>query len=162
MFFLKELPTRQMLQGYEARYPDMNAGTVDDALRLLRRASLLMRELEAFFASHGMSQTRFLVMIVIDREPEQDGLLPSEVAARLDVSRPVATDTIKALVQAGLLTSVRASDDGRARRVSLTARGREALAGLLPGYFELIAAFMSREPGDGSSVTDTVPSDPSF
>lgn len=144
MFFLKELPARQMLQGYEIRYPDMNAAAVGDALRLLRRASLLMRELEVFFAAKGLSQTRFLVMVVIDREPEQGGLLPSEVAARLDVSRPVATETIKALVRDGLLTSVRMAEDGRVRRVSLTPHGSEALANLLPGYFALIADFMSR------------------
>lgn len=148
MFFLKELPTRQMLQNYGARHSEMDADAVDAALRLLRRASLLMRELEAYFATHGTSQTRFLTMIVIDREPEQVGLLPSEIADRLDVSRPVVTDTIKALERAGLLGTNRAAEDGRAKRVSLTMEGRSALANLLPGYFALIADFMAREVQD--------------
>lgn len=150
MFFLKELPTRQMLQNYHARYPDMDAGAVDAALRLLRRGSLLMRELEAYFATHGSSQTRFLAMIVIDREPEQAGLLPSEIADRLDVSRPVVTDTIKALERAGLLGSIRAAEDGRAKRVTLTLEGRAALVDLLPGYFALIADFMARDARSAS------------
>lgn len=145
MFFLRELPTRQMLQNYHDRYPNMDAQAVDDALRLLRRGSLLMRELEAYFTVHRLSQTRFLTMIVIDREPEQKGLLPSEIADRLDISRPVVTDTIKALAHVGLLSSVQAVEDGRAKRIFLTSDGHAALANLLPGYFALIADFMARE-----------------
>lgn len=145
MFFLKELPTRQMLQNYGDRFPEMDVGTFDAALRLLRRASLLMRELEAYFAARGTSQTRFLAMMMIDREPDRAGLLPSGIADRLDVSRPVVTDTVKALELAGLLASGRDAEDGRAKRVSLTPEGRAMLAALLPGYFALIADFMARD-----------------
>lgn len=144
MFFLKELPTRRMLETYAARYPGMEAGTVGDALRLLRRASLLLRELDAYFSAHGLSQSRFLVLVVIDREPEATGLLASAIADRLDISRPVVTETVKALTQAGLLTSVPDPDDGRARRIALTTRGQAVLADRLPGYFALIAEFMGR------------------
>lgn len=144
MFFLKDLPTQRMLQGYHDRYPAMDMSAVDGALRLLRRGSLLMRELEAYFVLHGLSQTRFLILIVIDRGPEQKGLLPSEIADKLDVSRPVVTDTIKAMERAGLLSSIRSAEDGRAKRVLLTAKGSAILAELLPGYFNLISAFMIR------------------
>ena len=148
MFFLKDLPTQQMLQSYGARFSEMDADAVDAALRLLKRASLLMRELEAYFAARGTSQTQFLTLMVIDREPEQVGLLPSEIANRLDVSRPVVTDTIKALERAGWLDTNRAAEDGRAKRVSLTIEGRAGLADLLPGYFALIAHFMARDTQD--------------
>lgn len=144
MFFLKDLPTRQMLQGYHDRYSAMDIRAVDGALRLLRRGSLLMRELEAYFALHGLSQTRFLILIVIDREGVQKGLLPSEIADKLDVSRPVVTDTIKAMERASLLESIRSVHDGRAKRVLLTPNGGAVLAELLPGYFTLIDVFMSR------------------
>ncbi len=144
MFFLKDLPTQQMLHGYHDRYPTLDIRAVDSALRLLRRGSLLMRELEAYFAIHGLSQTRFLILIVIDREGAQKGLLPSEIADKLDVSRPVVTDTIKAMERASLLESIRSVDDGRAKRILLTPDGSAVLAELLPGYFTLIGAFMSR------------------
>jgi DNA-binding MarR family transcriptional regulator len=144
MFFLKDLPTRQMLQGYHDRYPTMDIRAVDGALRLLRRGSLLMRELEAYFALHGLSQTRFLILIVIDREAAQKGLLPSEIADKLDVSRPVVTDTIKAMERASLLKCIQSVEDGRAKRVLLTSDGGMVLAELLPGYFSLIDTFMSR------------------
>ncbi|MDO9425917.1 MAG: MarR family transcriptional regulator [Methylobacterium sp.] len=155
MFFLKDLPTRQMLQSYGERYPGMDAEAVAGALRLLRRGSLLMRALEAYFTAHALSQTRFLVLIVIDREPGQGGagqggtgqggLLASEIADRLDISRPVVTDTVRALVRAGLLGSAPVPGDGRAKRITVTPAGSAVLADLLPGYFALIADFMARE-----------------
>lgn len=150
MFFLKEMPTRQMLEGYSARFLEMDIDTVDSALRLLRRSSLLMRELEAYFAGHGLSQTRFLTMMVVDREPGRAGLLPSEIADRLDVSRPVVTGTIKALEREGLLDSVRVAEDGRAKRMALTPAGHAALSSILPGYFSLIAEFMAKDKLDVS------------
>ena len=46
MFFLKELPSRQMVDGYADQFADVDVDRVLDALRLMRRASLLIRELE--------------------------------------------------------------------------------------------------------------------
>lgn len=153
MFFLKELPTRQMLQNYRERYPRMDTEAVGDALYLLRRGSLLMRKLDAFFASRELSQTRFLVLIVIDREPEKKGLLASEIADRLDVSRPVVTDTVKALAKAGLLDHAPVREDRRAKRISLTTSGQAVLAETLPGYFALIADFMAKGGAEEGAST---------
>lgn len=68
MFFLKDLPSRQTLQAYQADYPAMNVDRVDAALHMLRTASLLMRELDNYFASHDLSQLRYLILVVLDRE----------------------------------------------------------------------------------------------
>ena len=143
MFFLKELPSRAILESYAERFPQMDVDAVQRALTMLRNASLLLRELEAYFASHGLSQSRFLTMIVIDREPERDGLLASEIADRLDVSRPVVSDTIKALRKDGLLETAKVERDGRARLICLTPAGRERLETLLPGYYDIISRFMA-------------------
>lgn len=73
--------------------------------------------------------------------------MANEIADRLDVSRPVVTETVKVLVQAGLLASAAVPKDRRAKRLSLTPAGKAALADLLPSYFATIAtiaAFMAR------------------
>lgn len=144
MFFLKDLPTREMLGNYKTRYPGMNPEAVAGALQLLRRASLLMRELDTYFKVYRLSQTGFLVMIVIDREPEKAGLLASQIADRLDVSRPVITETVKTLMRARLLSAAPVPDDGRAKFITLTVNGHAVLADLLPGYFTLIDDFLAR------------------
>lgn len=146
MFFLKQLPTRSMLEDYHRRYPQMNIDAVDGALHLLRRASVLMRELDAYFAAHGLSQLRFLILVVLEREPGRDSLMASEVAERLDVSRPVMTRTLQALEKDGLLSMAAHGQDGRARLISLSPAGRQALAAVLPGYYGVIEAFMASDP----------------
>lgn len=142
MFFLKELPTRQMLEAYQKRFPDMKIDTVESALRLLRQASLLLRMLDAYFAKHNLSQLRFLILVVLDREIDRGGLMSSEVAARLDVSRPVMTRTLKTLSDDGLLDFDEHNADGRAKLIRLTTKGRRTLQEVLPGYYREIEQFM--------------------
>lgn len=142
MFFLKELPTRRMLEGYARRYPSMNPAAVEEALTMLRRASLLLRELEAYFAGHGLSQVRFIILIVIDREPERNGLTVTEIAERLDVSKPVMTRCLQSLIEAKLIRLDGDPNDGRVRIARLTEAGAAKLEALLPGYFTLVDAFM--------------------
>lgn len=142
MFFLKELPTRQVLERYHAAFPAMQVETIDRALRMLRTASLLLRELEAYFATHQLSQARFLVLVVLDREEDRGGLRISEVAERIDVARPVMTRTLQSLAAGGLVRFREDETDARSRRVLLTAKGKRRLHDMLPGYYATIDAFM--------------------
>ncbi|PRY95660.1 MarR family transcriptional regulator [Hasllibacter halocynthiae] len=140
MFFLRDLPSRRMVEVYAERHDGLDVEAVRDALVLMRRASLLVRRLEAYFAAHGLSQLRFLVLIVIDREPERDGLSVTEIAERLDVSKPVITRTLAHLVEDGLIAIEADPDDARAKVVRLTEAGRATLSEVLPGYFALLSA----------------------
>jgi len=142
MFFLKELPSRDVLEAYAEEFPDMDVDAVDDALTMMRRASLLIRRLESYFAIHDLSQLRFLTLIVVDREAERDGLMASEIADRLDVSRPVTTRTLQGLAQAGLIKIGDNDEDRRARCVRLTRKGKAKLSATLPGYYREINSFM--------------------
>jgi len=150
VFFLKKASTSQVLELYRERYAGIDVCAVDEAFRLLRHGSQLVHTLKTFFDCHGMTSTRFMVMIVIDLAAEQGGLLPGEVAARLDVSRTVATEAINALVRRGLLTS--APRGGvRSRSVTLTSDGQVVLGEQLPKYLSLIADFMRRNRIDAAS-----------
>ncbi len=142
MFFLKELPTKQMIDGYAGRYPINSPDTIEKALIMMRQASLLVRQIETYFSSYGISQLRFLILVVIDREPERDNLLVSEISDRIDVSRPVITRTLQSLTRDELIVIKVDNLDGRAKQVSLTGKGRELLQEILPGYYAVIDTFM--------------------
>lgn len=144
MFFLKDLPSRHMVEGYAARFDNVDTDNVLGALELMRQASLLIRELEGYFAEHDLSQLRFLTLILIDREPDRTSLTASEFAERLDVSRPVVTRTLKTLEPSGLITIASNGLDGRSKQVSLTAAGRAKLQAVLPGYFAILHRETSR------------------
>lgn len=142
MFFLKELPSRQMVEGYASRLEGFDADEVLRALRIMRDGSLLIRELEAYFARYNLSQLRFLAMIVIDREPDRGSLTAGEIAERLDVSRPVVTRTLQGLEKAGLIAISSNARDARARDVALTPAGHGTLDEVLPGYFGILHGTM--------------------
>lgn len=127
-----------MVQGYADRFDGVDPDKVLGTLRMMRAGSLLIRELEAYFALKDLSQLRFLTMILIDREPGRDDLRASEIADRLDVSRPVVTRTLQGLEKAGLVALSDDPDDARSRKVALTAAGQDKLSAVLPGYFAIL------------------------
>ena len=88
--------------------------------------------------AHGLSQQKFLIMIVIDREQERTSLRLSEIAERLDVSKPVLHRTIKAMIAADLLTSRPDPADGRSDQIQMTPQAKDMLAQIMPGYFEIL------------------------
>lgn len=143
MFFLKELPDRTTLERYRDRFPMMNVDNVDAALHMLRRASLLMRELDGYFARNGLSTLRYLILIVLDRENDGNSLKISALAERLDVSRPVMTRAIRALSAAALIRVDADAGDSRIKRIHLTETGRQTLIDILPDYYRLIDRFMA-------------------
>ncbi|WP_027258336.1 MarR family winged helix-turn-helix transcriptional regulator [Leisingera aquimarina] len=143
MFFLKDLPSQQMVGTYAQAY-GADPDHITSALLMMRRASLLIRSLDAFFAVHGLSQLRFLVLIVIDREPERASLTPNEIAQRIDVSKPVMTRTLQSLQKDGLITLSASPSDGRSKEAALTADGLQRLQDTLPGYFKLLSGEMTQ------------------
>ncbi|WP_068002929.1 MarR family winged helix-turn-helix transcriptional regulator [Pseudovibrio axinellae] len=145
MFFLKELPTRMMIEGYVKATGTGSTDGVEQALSMMRSASQLVRLLDAYFANHNLSQLKFLVLVVIDREPETDSLRQSEINQRLDVSKPVLHRTVSSMLSAGLLVRTQDNEDSRAHQLALTDAGKTALRAMLPDYFKIITEFMEGE-----------------
>ena len=148
MFFLKSLPSTDMIRGFLDQHPGASAENIQDALILMRRASVLVREIEQYFAKHGLSQLRFLVLIVIAREPERDSLRIHEIIDRVDVSKPVMTRTLAAMQKDGLITLSDDPDDGRGKVVTPTQTAADTLTTLLPGYFEILNTHMEEAKHD--------------
>lgn len=140
MFFLRTTPTREMIEGFAARHEAVEPGRVLRTLEALRWASVLMRRVETHLAKQGLSQTQFLAMMMVARETDRNSLTASEIAERLDVSRPVLSTAIKSLLSRGLLESAGSTGDRRAKPLRLTEVGRSRLDVVLPEYFALLQA----------------------
>ncbi|MCB4379623.1 MarR family transcriptional regulator [Synechococcus sp. MU1644] len=139
MFFLKELPSRDMIEGVMAEVDGVAPDRVRDVLQRLRAASVLLRDIEAFLRGHGLSQTQFLSLMMIVREPDRNSLSAAEIAERLDVSKPVLSKAIASLMDKGLLApATKQPADQRQKQLSLTEKGHGVFAGVLPGYFALL------------------------
>ena len=114
--------------------PEQIVGVLAD----LRRASLTIRRLEAYFRENDFSLLRFLILIIIDREPEKEALQFSEIVEKVDVSKPVVTRTIKSLLEDDLLMLRCEGSDKRMKMYALSKEGRSRLESLFPGYFKLL------------------------
>jgi DNA-binding MarR family transcriptional regulator len=146
MFFLQELPSRMMIDRYVSATGVGDVDTVAQALSMMREASQLIRLIEAYLSDYNLSQLKFHILIVIDREPETDSLRQSEINQRLDISKPVLHRTVASLLKDELLVRRDDPEDSRAHRLALTDAGKAVLATILPGYFETITEFMGKQP----------------
>ncbi|WP_299551643.1 MarR family transcriptional regulator [uncultured Tateyamaria sp.] len=139
MFFLKELPSSEMIASVTADVPDVDPEHVQTVLERLRSASVLLRDIEAFLRTHALSQTQFLALMMIAREPERNSLSAVEISKRLDVSKPVLSKTIGSLMDKGLLAPAKEQPvDQRQKQLSLTEKGQSVFTNVLPGYFALL------------------------
>lgn len=138
MFFLKKLPTQEMVKRYSAEFSADQSLEISNKLEGLREYSVLIRTLDDYFAKYELSQLRFLILMVIDRELERDCLYAYEITERLDVSKPVLSRAIKKLVTDDLLRREKDQKDARASTLSLTLKGQALLTSILPGYFAIL------------------------
>ncbi len=146
MFFLKDLPTRDMIEGYAAQFDDVNVEQTSSALHMLRNASLLIRKIEKYLAQHGLSQTQFLILIILHRDKSRDFQLASEIAEKMDVSKPVLSTTLKTLLKNGLILHSGTSTDARTKPINISAKGEQVLQQLLPGYFAILQSGAFTKP----------------
>lgn len=95
----------------------------------------------------GISPTQGQILAILHTEPT-GALTLTEIAERLAVAPPTASDAVRALVAKGLVSKRRDQRDGRAVAISLTDRGRaeaERVAGW-PDFLAAAAATLS--PGE--------------
>jgi DNA-binding MarR family transcriptional regulator len=88
----------------------------------LRGLARLARVLERNSAELGLANYRLLSLIAQGDEQA------SRLAARLTLGRPAVSATVDALEARGLLTRSRMAQDRRATALTITPRGRDALA----------------------------------
>jgi DNA-binding MarR family transcriptional regulator len=81
--------------------------------------------LEAGFRGAGFAEVRPSYGSVLVPLFEEDGLRMGELARRSGLSKQAMTSLVRSVEGAGLVARARDSEDGRAYRISLTARGQE-------------------------------------
>ena len=148
MFFLEKLPDPKTMQGFADRFPEMQIDTTAACLRLLRVASILLRELERHFSAHGLSQARFLALVVLEREPAKQ-LVPVEIARQMGISKKNTARLLAFMEEDNLVSRTSHDTDGRASIAKITTKGANLLTAVLPGYYQVLNQAM--KPLDAKS-----------
>ena len=141
MFYLKDLPTDKTLGEFTRRYPNMNPSALKTCAVLLRTGSDLLTAFEKILGNHGLSQGRFLTLIVMNRTPDEE-INPSTLAEKIGVKRATMTGLLDGLERDGLVERLAHRQDRRKIGVRLTAKGRQVLDEMLPDYYRKIAKLM--------------------
>ena len=142
MFYLKDLPTDETLKELVKRFPDLDVSALRACALLLRTGSDLLTEFERFLGKIGLSQGKFLTLIVMNRAPDEE-ISPSTVAEKLGVTRSTMTGLLDGLEKSKLIERLPHSNDRRKLAVRLTKQGRQTLRKILPGYYRMINTVMA-------------------
>lgn len=159
MFYLRDLPNDRTLREFAKRYPEMDVSALKACIALARTGSDLLTGFESMLSRHGLSQGRFLTLMVMNRTPEQ-AVNPSQLASRVGVTRSPMTGLLDGLHRDGLIARTPHSEDRRKLCVLLTSKGRHVLESMLPDYYRRAAMLMNNltddERGQLSRLLDEV------
>jgi len=142
MFYLRDLPTDRTLEEFAERYPNMNPSALKTCAVLLRTGSDLLTAFETILGNHGLSQGRFLTLIVMNRTPDE-AINPSTLAEKVGVTRATMTGLLDGLERDRLIERLAHPNDRRKIGVRLTDKGRHMLDDMLPDYYSYIGKFMA-------------------
>lgn len=141
MFLLRELPNSEELQKFAEKFSNMDSLRTITCLELLKTASECLMKLEKYFLSYSLSQSKFLVMIVIERS-EKEALSSAEIARKMGISKKNISRLLSSMEESKLLIRTEHKEDKRITLISLSEKGKTVLYELLPGYYELINTSM--------------------
>lgn len=141
MFELKDLPSHATLLQFAARFPSLDISALETWLSLMRVSAELMADFEALLAQHGLSQTKFWVLILLKRNPA--GLALTQLAASAGVSNPTMTGIVDRMERDLLVARHNDLADRRAFIVQLTPAGEALLDATLPHHYERVGNLLT-------------------
>jgi DNA-binding MarR family transcriptional regulator len=126
------------LRDFAERYPNMNPSALKTCAGLMRTGSDMLATFERFLSQIGLSQGRFLTLIVMNRTPSE-AINPSTLADKLGVTRATMTGLLDGLRKQGLIERQIHPEDRRKVGVLLTDSGHRTLDKILPDYYRRFA-----------------------
>lgn len=141
-FSLRDTPQRYILDKYSSRFPSLKKEAVEGCIALLRTASDISKIFDNHYASHGLSEGRFTILMLLYRQDDHM-LSPASLSKKADVTRATMTGLISGLETQGYIEKVLNPNDNRGYLVRLSQSGLDLLNKILPAHYMLTAAIMS-------------------
>lgn len=141
---LKEMPRYECLREAAQKYPQLDPLGMEAFMTLLNLGDEIERRGAEYFASHGTSQARFLVLILLSGHMPDCGCsrTPAELADMTCCTRATMTGIIDTLERDGMVRRAPSPEDRRMMRVTITDSGRNVLERIMPENFARISRFM--------------------
>ncbi|MGB0259106.1 MAG: MarR family winged helix-turn-helix transcriptional regulator [Coraliomargarita sp.] len=143
---LKDQPRSECFVDAAQQFPALDPSATFAFTTLLHSHDALWKRMSAHFAQHGITQGRFMVLIML-MEKEGDGCptvhTPAEIAEQLQITRASVTGLLDSLEKDAFVRREPDPNDRRMMSIHLTEKGQSFLDDFLPPHFELIAKLMT-------------------
>jgi len=147
MFYMRELPTRDLLDAVGQVFPDLDPTAVEACYFLLRTGTDVLTAFDENLSRHNISQSRFIVLLLLKRlelrEISNGDMSPSKLAEQAGVSRGTMTGLLSGLEREGLIKRELYNGDRRRFSIRMTGKGNKTLDNIFPEYYNRIAGLMS-------------------
>jgi DNA-binding MarR family transcriptional regulator len=129
-----------MIQKFSSNYPEMDITSVKMFLTFIKLSRQIENKLDLYFAEEGISFSRFIVLMLIERENQTD-MTASMIAKKINLSKKNLSRLLKGMENTSLIKSVQNVKDLRSNHLKVTKKGARLLDSLLPNYFSIINDF---------------------
>ncbi|EHS55874.1 MarR family transcriptional regulator [Paenibacillus kribbensis] len=154
-FDLRDLPIRDTLQEFSMRIPEIDVSAAEAMLFFMRVSSSVFKVSSEGFEKFGISHGKFSILILLYRNI-QTGLLATELAEKVGVTKPTVTRLLDRLERDGLIMRFVHPSDRRMSIVKLTEQGTELMERLLPLHFTCTSTLMSHLSNDEKELLLTL------
>jgi len=141
-FDMRDLPTREMLQKFSERIPEIDVTATEAMLLFMRTSSNIFKVSTQRYEQFGISSGKFALLILLYRY-QDTGLLATELAERAGITKATVTGLIERMERDGLVTRQDHPTDRRMSIIHLTDEGTALMNELLPLHFTSTSHMMS-------------------
>lgn len=141
------IPTWEELERHKKIIPEIDPPAVIAMLGIKEAGEAIQQSiLDVLQEQYHLSEGKFCTLIVLHQHPE--GVAPSELSAKIGVTRASISTMMHKLEEQGLVEVGKAEKDGRAKRVGLTEKGRAFMNEILPPHYLRITQLMDKLSGE--------------
>lgn len=133
MLFVRDFPDEATLLDLSKRFSGMDPRAVRACLAMGLTSRDMRESFERFLDRHGLSNGRFLSLMVMYRTPDQT-VSPSLLAHAVGVTRATMTGLLDGLERDGLVLRTDDAEDRRKKLVRLTEQGLALLQKVVPEH----------------------------
>lgn len=127
---------KQVEQDWQRTRPEIDPQPMVSVLALLRAAMAVQKKTEILFSEYGLNTATFGVLATLRRSAPPEGMVLSQLADYVLVTRAAITNRVDRLEKRGLVERCSVEHDRRTSLLRLTLQGREMIDEIIPQHVE--------------------------
>lgn len=137
------IPTKQELEHYAEKMPEINPSSIIAMLTVKQAANEIQHEiLDVLQKKYQLSEGKLRVMIILHQQ--KNSISPSSLAQKTGVTKATISIMLKRMQRDGLVELISSSEDGRAKKIRLSPKGRAMMDKILPDHYLRISRLMGK------------------